>query len=95
VPECSARAQGRFQRLHHRNVTTNCFAAHKQRHWTARRRCQASRCPDHDPVQPQVPGQQAHKGRDHGAVGPVRLRVRDLATQDSFEDAREALDQYH
>jgi hypothetical protein len=23
----------RFQRLHHRNVTMNCFAAHKQRHW--------------------------------------------------------------
>jgi hypothetical protein len=23
----------RFQRLHHHSVTTNCFAAHKQRHW--------------------------------------------------------------
>src|SRR2546430_8874258 len=23
----------RFQRLHHRNVTMNCFAPHKQRHW--------------------------------------------------------------
>jgi len=23
----------RYQRLHQRNVTMNCFAAHKQRHW--------------------------------------------------------------
>jgi hypothetical protein len=33
----------------------------------------------HDPVQPQVPGQQPCQGGDHG---PVRLRAGDLAAQD-------------
>ena len=28
----------RFQRLHHRNVTMNCFAPHKQRHCLVNRK---------------------------------------------------------
>jgi hypothetical protein len=37
----------------------------------------------HDPVQPQVPGQQSRQGGHHGAVSPVRSRAGDLTTQDS------------
>jgi pimeloyl-ACP methyl ester carboxylesterase len=36
----------------------------------------------HDPVQPQVPGQQPYQGGDHGPVGPVGLQAGDLAAQD-------------
>jgi hypothetical protein len=36
----------------------------------------------HDPVQPQVPGQQPGERGDHGAVSPVRLRAGNLAAQD-------------
>jgi hypothetical protein len=36
----------------------------------------------HDPVQPQVPGQQPRQRGDHRAVSPVRLRAGDLAAQD-------------
>jgi hypothetical protein len=36
----------------------------------------------HEPVQPQVPGQQPRQGGDHGPVGPVRLRTGDLTAQD-------------
>ena len=36
----------------------------------------------HDPVQPQVPGQQRRQGGNHGAIGPVQLWVDDLTTQD-------------
>ncbi len=35
----------------------------------------------HDPVQPQVPGQQPGQGSEHGAVSPVRPRTRDLTPQ--------------
>ncbi len=36
----------------------------------------------HDPVQPQVPGQQPHERGYHRTVGPVRFRAGDLAAQD-------------
>ena len=36
----------------------------------------------HDPVQPQVPGQQPRQGGYHGPVSPVRLRAGDLTAQD-------------
>ena len=36
----------------------------------------------HDPVQPQVPGQQPRERGEHSAVGPVRFRAGDLAAQD-------------
>jgi hypothetical protein len=36
----------------------------------------------HDPVQPQVPGQQPRERGDHGAVSPVWFRAGDLAAQD-------------
>jgi hypothetical protein len=36
----------------------------------------------HDPVQPQVPGEQPGERGDHGPVGPVRFRAGDLAAQD-------------
>jgi hypothetical protein len=41
-------------------------------------------CPSsHDPVQPQVPGQQPCQGREDGTVSPVRPRARDLPAQHS------------
>jgi len=40
---------------------------------------QGARC--HEPVQPQVPGQQPGERGDHGPVGPVQLRTGDLAAQ--------------
>jgi hypothetical protein len=47
-----------------------------------RRRCQASSVPGvHDPVQPQVPGQQPGQGGEHGTVSPVRFRAGDLPAQ--------------
>jgi hypothetical protein len=36
----------------------------------------------HDPVQPQVPGQQSCQGGDHCPVGSVRLRPGNLTAQD-------------
>ena len=36
----------------------------------------------HNPVQPQVAGQQPCQGGDHGPVGPVRLRAGDLTALD-------------
>jgi len=36
----------------------------------------------HDPVQPQVPGQQPRQGGNHWAVSPVRFLAVDLAAQD-------------
>jgi hypothetical protein len=36
----------------------------------------------HDPVQPQVPGQQPRQSGDHRTVSPVRLGAGDLAAQD-------------
>lgn len=35
----------------------------------------------HDPVQPQVPGQQPCQGGNHGPVSPVRFRAGDLTAQ--------------
>ena len=35
----------------------------------------------HDPVQPQVPGQQPRQGGDHGTISPARPRARDLTAQ--------------
>ena len=48
-----------------------------------RRRCQGEQgagC--HDPVQPQVGGQQPRQRGDHRTVSPVRFRAGDLAAQD-------------
>jgi hypothetical protein len=36
----------------------------------------------HDPVQPEVPGEQPRERGDHGPVRPVRLRAGDLAVED-------------
>jgi hypothetical protein len=52
---------------------------------------QRARC--HDPVQPQVAGQQRGQGRERRTVSPVRPRARDLPTQDrdlvpQYEDLR-------
>jgi len=35
----------------------------------------------HDPVSPQVPGQQSCQRSEHTAIGPVRLRAGDLAPE--------------
>ena len=37
----------------------------------------------HDSVQPEARWQQPGQGRDHGAVGPVRPRARNLTAQDA------------
>ena len=36
----------------------------------------------HDPLYPEVPGQQPRQGGYHGPVSPVRFRAGDLAAQD-------------
>jgi hypothetical protein len=36
----------------------------------------------HDPVQPQVPGQEPRERGDHSTVSPVRFRLGDAAAQD-------------
>jgi hypothetical protein len=41
---------------------------------------QGSGC--HDPVQPQVPGQQSRQRGEHRTASPVRLRAGDLAAKD-------------
>ena len=49
-----------------------------------KRRCQASRVAGrHDPVQPEVSGQQSRERGDHGPIRPVQLRASDLTAQHS------------
>jgi len=51
-------------------------------HRPLRGRGTSVRCPGHDPVPPEVCGQQPRERGDHGAVGPAWRWAGDLAAQD-------------